>query len=70
MANFAKYKLDKFLSKFISRKLLVWAFSTGFLYSGLLSSDEWVAISLAYIGIEGIADIAIRWRSASNGNSV
>jgi hypothetical protein len=27
-----------------------------------LESSDWVAISLAYIGIEGLADIAARWR--------
>ena len=47
--------LDKTLSKIMSRKLMVWATAT-------LASEDWVAISLAYIGLEGLADIATRWR--------
>jgi len=31
-----------------------------------LGPDEWVAVALAYIGIEGLADIATRWK---HGNS-
>ena len=27
-----------------------------------LRSEDWVAISLAYIGIQGLADIAAQWR--------
>jgi|TARA_R110002074_G_C12093156_1_gene624190 hypothetical protein len=55
--------LDNVLNKLLSRKLMVWATATLFMLtdSGLQSSD-WVAISLAYIGLEGLADIATRWR--------
>jgi len=27
-----------------------------------LTSSDWVAISLAYIGIQGVADIAATWK--------
>tara|TARA_Y100000034_G_C6687237_1_gene302439 strand:+ start:233 stop:346 length:114 start_codon:yes stop_codon:yes gene_type:complete len=30
-----------------------------------LQSEDWVAISLAYIGIQGLADIAAKWRHGS-----
>ena len=55
--------LDKGLNKLLSRKLMVWMTATVFMLtdSGLESAD-WVAISLAYIGLEGLADIATRWR--------
>ena len=55
--------LDNVLNKLLSRKLMVWGTATLFMLtnSGLESSD-WVAISLAYIGLEGLADIATRWR--------
>jgi hypothetical protein len=58
-----KPTLDNVLNKLLSRKLMVWATATLFMLtdSGLQSSD-WVAISLAYIGLEGLADIATRWR--------
>ena len=56
--------IDKGLNKILSRKLMVWATATGFMFldSVPLASSDWVAISLAYIGIEGLADIATRWR--------
>jgi hypothetical protein len=55
-------KLDKLLGKWASRKLIVWATSTAFLASGQLTSSDWVAISLAYIGLTGAADIAATWK--------
>ena len=56
--------LDKSLNKILSRKLMVWLTATGlmFLDAVPLQSSDWVAISLAYIGIEGLADIATRWK--------
>jgi len=41
---------------------MVWTFATGFLAFDKITPDEWVALSLAYIGIEGLADIATRWK--------
>jgi hypothetical protein len=59
-----KQILDRTLSKIMSRKLMVWGTATAFMFmdSVPLASDDWVAISLAYIGLEGLADIATRWR--------
>jgi len=59
-----KEMLDKGLNKLLSRKLMVWLTATVFMLlpNSLLASEDWVAISLAYIGIEGLADIATRWR--------
>ena len=56
--------LDKTLSKLVSRKLMVWLTATGFMLMDVvpLTSSDWVAISLAYIGIQGLADIATQWR--------
>jgi hypothetical protein len=41
---------------------MVWLTATGLMYFSNLQSSDWVAISLAYIGIQGIADIAASWR--------
>lgn len=60
--------LDIVTEKAISRKLLVWVVSTVMLGLGKITPDEWTAISLGYVGIEGIADIAIKWRGAGNKN--
>jgi hypothetical protein len=58
--------LDKKLEKFLSRKLLVWFTSTGLLLADSISGEQWVAVSLVYIGLEGAADIAARWKFGSN----
>ena len=55
--------LDKVRSKVISRKFLVWVTATVSLCIGVLASEHWVAISLGYIGIEGIGDIVTRFVS-------
>lgn len=59
-----KQILDQALGKLMSRKLMVWATATVFMFLDVvpLNSEDWVAISLAYIGLEGLADIATRWR--------
>jgi hypothetical protein len=54
--------IDTFRKKLVSRKLMVWLTATGLMYFSNLQSSDWVAISLAYIGIQGIADIAASWR--------
>ncbi len=59
-----KHGLDSILERLLSRKLMVWLTATGLMLTNTvpLQSSDWVAISLAYIGIEGLADIATRWR--------
>ena len=59
-----RYALDKALNKLMSRKLMVWLTATSFMLLDVvpLESGDWVAISLAYIGIQGLADIATQWR--------
>lgn len=56
--------VDKGLNKLLSRKLMVWMAATLFMLlpQTPLESSDWVAISLAYIGIQGLADIATQWR--------
>ena len=56
--------LDRILNKLFSRKLTVWLTATVFMFTETtpLQSEDWVAISLAYIGIQGLADIATQWR--------
>ena len=54
---------DKYLERFMSRKLLVWISTTAILLREDFNSKQWVAIALAYIGSQGIADIAVAWKS-------
>ena len=57
-----RHTLDKLLSKLISRKLMVWGTATGLLAFANLSSSDWVAISLVYIGSQGAVDLAKAWK--------
>jgi hypothetical protein len=51
--------VDGVIGRLLSRKLMVWMTATYFMLVGeALTSSDWVAISLAYIGIQGVADIA------------
>ena len=59
-----RHALDQTLNKLISRKLMVWLTATGLMLTETLplQSGDWVAISLAYIGIQGLADITTQWK--------
>ena len=54
--------LDTVQQKVVSRKLMVWLASTWLMFNANLESADWVAISLAYIGAQGLADIASAWK--------
>jgi hypothetical protein len=54
--------LDKLQEKVTSRKLLIMVVATLLVSCGKVDGDHWSAIALAYIGIEGAADIATRWK--------
>ena len=60
---------DRYLEKFMSRKLLVWLTTTGLLFADKLEGEQFVAISLVYIGLQGAADIAATWKSGRASNS-
>lgn len=56
--------LDSFLARVISRKLLVWGTSTVALFLGILPPSEWATLSLAYIGSQGLIDLAVAYKNA------
>ena len=56
----SKEQFDLLISKWISRKLLVFLIACGGLFSGTLTSADWVIIATAYIGIEGVTNIVER----------
>ena len=56
--------MDIITAKAVSRKLLVWIVASLFLGFGKITADEWTAISLGYVGIEGFADLATKWKGA------
>ena len=56
--------LDILSEKVLSRKLMVWIVATVFLGFGKITPDEWMGISLGYIGVQGVADLASKWKGA------
>ena len=54
--------IDVIAGKFISRKLLVWITSTILLGLNKITPEEWTALSLGYVSIEGFADLAVKWK--------
>ena len=63
-ASDAKGVLDKVFARVISRKLAVWGVASWALFSGFVTSSDWVAISLAYIGSQAAVDLAAKWKSS------
>jgi len=65
MIKATKAFLDKHVERFISRKFLAWGTATYLVVLGGVTSDDWVAVTLAYIGSEALVDIASRWKHGS-----
>jgi len=58
----SREQIDKLLSKWVSRKLLVFLIACIGLFTTTLTSADWVIIATAYIGIEGVTNIVERLR--------
>jgi len=54
--------LDRHIQRFISRKFLAWVTATYLVVMGGVTSDDWVAVTLVYIGSEALVDLAARWK--------
>ena len=63
-----KEKVDLFLSKWVSRKLTVFVVASSGLFSGVITSTDWVIIATSYIAIEGATNIVERLIKAKNVN--
>jgi hypothetical protein len=55
-----KEKIDLFLNKWVSRKLTVFVVASAGLFSGVITSTDWVIIATSYITIEGVTNIVER----------
>ena len=53
----SREKIDLLLSKWVSRKLIVFILASAALFTAKLTSSDWVIISTAYISIEGVTNI-------------
>ena len=58
--------LDKMTEKVISRKFLAWITATGLAAYGMLESDDWVAVTVMYIGSQALVDLATQWKHGSS----
>ena len=58
---------DKHVERFISRKFLAWLTATGLAGYGIVSSSDWVAVTLAYIGTQALVDMAVAWKHGPRG---
>ena len=54
--------MDKHIERFISRKFLAWGVATGLCLHGQVTSSDWVAVTLAYIGTQALVDMALAWK--------
>ena len=61
MARFKAF-VDKYVERFISRKFLAWLTATLLCWYGMVTSDNWTAITLAYIGTQALVDMATQWK--------
>jgi hypothetical protein len=59
-----KEKIDLYLNKWVSRKLIVFITGSFGLFIGTLDSSDWVIIATAYITIEGVTNIVERLMKA------
>ena len=58
-----KAKIDAFLNRYLSRKLLVFLVACFGLFSGQLDSNNWVTIAAVYIGTQGVIDAVHKIKS-------
>ena len=64
-----KEKIDLFLNKWVSRKLTVFAVASTGLFSGVITSTDWVIVATSYITIEGVTNVVERLMKAKNDNT-
>ena len=63
-----KEKIDLFLSKWVSRKLMAFVIASVALFSGSIESNDWVIVATAYISLQGVTDIVERIYKSKNVN--
>jgi len=54
--------VDGVLAKVASRKLLAWGTATALAMYGVVTSEDWVAVTVIYIGSQAAVDLAKAWR--------
>ena len=62
----AKAFMDRYVERFISRKFLAWGVATYLCLQTTVTSEDWVAVTLAYIGSQALVDLATQWKHGKN----
>jgi hypothetical protein len=60
-----KQKIDAILSKWVSRKLLVFTVASFGLFLGNLQSSDWTILATAYVSMVGFTEIVERIKKAN-----
>ena len=68
MARLKKEILDRGISKLVSRKLLVWIVATVGVPLQLIDGEQWLQISMVYIGSQAAKDFIIEYVKAKAGS--
>jgi len=61
MARYKQEILDKLVGKMVSRKLLVWLVATIGVPLHLLTGEEWMQISMIYIGSQAATSFMLEY---------
>jgi hypothetical protein len=59
--------IDKGLEKVVSRKLLVWVIATAGVPLGFLNGEQWMQLSMVYIGSQAAMDFVLEYTKARSG---
>jgi hypothetical protein len=59
-------RLDKILNSWVSKKLTVFLIASFGLFSGTLTSEDWVTVASFYIVTQGSLDVILKLRNKSN----
>lgn len=62
----AGQRIDKFLNRWISRKLTVLVIASVGLFDGNLDGDNWTIVATGYVAIQGFTDIVEKLYKAKN----
>ena len=55
--------LDKYVGRFVSKKLTVLAIACFFLYLGRLTGEQWMWVATIYIGGQSVIDATLSWKN-------
>ena len=65
----AGQRVDKFLNRWISKKLTVFLVASYALFGDKLDGDNWTIVATGYVAIQGFTDIVERLYKVRNGQA-